>query len=197
MTNCWILKSDSLHRQSSQLQLQLQQPHWIINIALVSFKFHSTIENRSHEHLRFVFHLSDSDAIIISDESESKTDKASDDSNHNNTENGESKVIDEIESKENNANGVVVVVKEENQNTVDIYNDNIDDDDDNEKNMKIFRNVIGELKGVYNEFLAQMKLVQKDLIRAAKYDELESKVIGYSSGIFPDSFINSFFFSFI
>lgn len=122
--------------------------------------------------LHFFFHWNlGSDAIIINtcDESEVKGDKASDDSNHN-TENGESKMIDEIETKENNANDVVVVVKEENQNMVENYAENDD------SNYAVVRNVIGELKGVYNEFLTQMKLVQKDLIRAAKYDELESKV---------------------
>lgn len=39
-----------------------------------------------------------------------------------------------------------------------------------------FRSVIGELKELYNEFLLQIKLMQKDLSRAAKCDELESKV---------------------
>lgn len=113
---------------------------------------------------------SGSDAMIISTHGDStgiKTDKSSDDSNHN-SENGENKVLDEIQSKENNANDVIV--KEENQNTVDNFSRN------DEMDLAVLQNVIDELKGVYNEFLAQMKLVQKDLIRAAKYDELESKV---------------------
>lgn len=107
--------------------------------------------------------------MIISSHDDStgiKTDKSSDDSNHN-SENGENKVLDEIQSKENNANDVIV--NEENKNIVDNYSRN-------EMDIAVLQNVIDELKGVYNEFLAQMKLVQKDLIRAAKYDELESKV---------------------
>lgn len=108
--------------------------------------------------------------MIIStndDSTEIKTDKSSDDSNHN-SENGETKVLDEIQSKEYNANDVID--KEEKQNTVVNYSRN------DEMDLAVLQNVIDELKGVYNEFLAQMKLVQKDLIRAAKYDELESKV---------------------
>lgn len=106
--------------------------------------------------------------IITHDDSTGiKTDKSSDDSNHK-SENGESKALDEIQSKENNANDVIV--KEENQNSVESYIKN------DEMDLFVLQNVIDELKGVYNEFLAQMKLVQKDLIRAAKYDELESKV---------------------
>lgn len=39
-----------------------------------------------------------------------------------------------------------------------------------------FRSVIGELKELYNEFLVQIKVMQKDLLRTSKCDELESKV---------------------
>lgn len=47
----------------------------------------------------------------------------------------------------------------------------------------VFRTVITELKELYNEFLIHVKLLQKDLVRAAKYDELESKVMrGVDSG---------------
>lgn len=45
-----------------------------------------------------------------------------------------------------------------------------------EVDVATFRSVIVELKELYNEFLIQIKLMQKDLSRAAKCDELESKV---------------------
>lgn len=38
------------------------------------------------------------------------------------------------------------------------------------------RNIVIQLKEMYIEFLNQIKLIQKDLIRKSKYDELESKV---------------------
>lgn len=91
--------------------------------------------------------------------------KSADDSNHN-SENGETKVITEFDSNEDNANEVAD--KEANQNSLDTS------DDDSQ--LSSVRDVIRELKEMYNEFLLQVKLVQKDLIRSAKYDELESKV---------------------
>lgn len=108
-----------------------------------------------------------SDTIIINNCEEIAT-KSADDSNHN-TENGETKVINEIETKESNANDVVMVVNEENQNS-------LESTDDENSQLNAVRDLIGELKEMYNEFLLQIKLVQKDLIRSAKYDELESKV---------------------
>ncbi|XP_055314376.1 sarcolemmal membrane-associated protein [Sitodiplosis mosellana] len=108
----------------------------------------------------------ESDAILISNCEESAA-KSDDDSNHN-TENGECKVISEIETKESNANDVVKV-NEENQNCLETT------DEDSQSNA--VRELIVELKNMYNEFLLQIKLVQKDLIRSAKYDELESKFI--------------------
>ncbi|XP_031640152.1 sarcolemmal membrane-associated protein [Contarinia nasturtii] len=106
-----------------------------------------------------------SDTMIINNCEEIAT-KSADDSNHN-TENGESKVINEIETKESNANDVVVV-NEENQNSLETNDDS---------QVNAVRDLIVELKDMYNEFLLQIKLVQKDLIRSAKYDELESKFI--------------------
>lgn len=50
------------------------------------------------------------------------------------------------------------------------------EDKNTEVDVATFRSVIGELKELYNEFLLQIKLMQKDLLRAAKCDELESKV---------------------
>lgn len=76
-------------------------------------------------------------------------------------------MITEIDTKEDNANDVTD--KEANQNSLDTISD-----DDSQLNG--VRDVISELKEMYNEFLLQIKLVQKDLIRSAKYDELESKV---------------------
>lgn len=111
--------------------------------------------------------ITESDAIIISNCEENAA-KSDDDSNHN-TENGESKVINEIENKESNANDVVNV-KEENQNCLET--------NDEDSQLNAVRDLIVELKDMYNEFLLQIKLVQKDLIRSAKYDELESRVSG-------------------
>lgn len=107
-----------------------------------------------------------SDTILISDCEESAA-KSADDNNHN-TENGESKVITEIDSKENNANDVILT--EENQNSLATCNED-------SSRLSAVRDIISELKEMYNEFLLQIKLVQKDLIRSAKYDELESKVM--------------------
>lgn len=76
-------------------------------------------------------------------------------------------MITEIDTKEDNANEVVND-KEANQNSLDTS------DDDSQ--LDGVRDVIRELKEMYNEFLLQIKLIQKDLIRSAKYDELESKV---------------------
>lgn len=76
-------------------------------------------------------------------------------------------MITEIDTKEDNA--IEVTDKEANQNSLDTISD-----DDSQLNG--VRDVISELKEMYNEFLLQVKLVQKDLIRSAKYDELESKV---------------------
>lgn len=76
-------------------------------------------------------------------------------------------MITEIDSKEDNANDVSVA-KEDNQNSL------AESDDDSQSNA--VRDLISELKDMYNEFLLQIKLVQKDLIRSAKYDELEQKV---------------------
>lgn len=56
-----------------------------------------------------------------------------------------------------------------NQNKQPIANANDDSESD-------VRCVIGELKEIYNQFLMQIKLLQNDLARASKYDELESKV---------------------
>lgn len=109
--------------------------------------------------------ITESDAIIISNCEETAA-KSDDDSNHN-TENGESKVINEIENKESNANDVANV-NEENQNCLEA--------NDEDSQLNAVRDLIAELKDMYNEFLLQIKLVQKDLIRSAKYDELESKV---------------------
>lgn len=79
-------------------------------------------------------------------------------------------MITEIDAKkEDNANKMVVD-KEANQNSLDT------NDDDSQMMIAAVRDVINELKEMYNEFLLQIKLVQKDLIRSAKYDELESKV---------------------
>lgn len=55
-------------------------------------------------------------------------------------------------------------------------NQNKQVNDDNDIDVSTVRNIIADLKAMYNEFLTQIKLKQKDLIRAAKYDELESKV---------------------
>lgn len=77
-------------------------------------------------------------------------------------------MITEIDSKEDNANDVLVAT-EDNQNSL------AESDDDSQLNA--VRDLISELKDMYNEFLLQIKLVQKDLIRSAKYDELEQKVI--------------------
>lgn len=131
----------------------------------------------SHSLSLFIHLSSVSDTILINncDEQVAKSAAAAaaaaadDDSNHN-TENGEIKVITEIDTKEDNANDVVVD-KEENQNSLDT------NDDDNHVMIVAVRDVIHELKEMYNEFLLQIKLVQKDLIRSAKYEELESKVI--------------------
>lgn len=90
--------------------------------------------------------------------------KSNDDSNHN-KDNGDCKVIDD--TKEANANDVHVIDEQHNEN-------NVANDDDQEAAM--IRGIFGELKDVYNDFLLQVRLVQKDLIRASKYDELESKV---------------------
>lgn len=87
-------------------------------------------------------------------------------------------MISEIEIRESNANDVVV--DEENQNSLDTI--------DEDSQLNAVRDLIIELKDMYNEFLLQIKLVQKDLIRSAKYDELESRV---SSSIFF-----TFFFTF-
>lgn len=108
--------------------------------------------------------ISVSDTILISN-CEEPAEKSADDNNHN-TENGESKVINEIDSKEDNANDVVN--EEENQNNLEAGDEN--------SQLSTVRDVIIELKEMYNEFLLQIKLVQKDLVRSAKYDELESKV---------------------
>lgn len=57
------------------------------------------------------------------------------------------------------------------------------EDNNAEIDVATFRSVIGELKELYNEFLIQIKLMQKDLSRASKCDELESKVcISRNSG---------------
>lgn len=104
---------------------------------------------------------------------------AADDNSNHNTENGEIKGITEIDAtKEDNANDVVVVDKEANQNSLDT------NDDDNQLMIVAVRDVIQELKEMYNEFLLQVKLVQKDLIRSAKYDELESKVSDWAVAVF-------------
>lgn len=81
-----------------------------------------------------------------------------------------STISDGNQNNENNENNDDVS-KDGNQNK----QENNDDDDD-DVDVTTFRNVIGELKEIYNEFLSQIKLMQKDLTRAAKYDELESKV---------------------
>lgn len=79
-------------------------------------------------------------------------------------------MITEIDTKmEDNANEVVVDM-EANQNSLDT------NDDDSQMMIVAVRDVIHELKEMYNEFLLQIKLVQKDLVRSAKYEELESKV---------------------
>lgn len=107
------------------------------------------------------------DTILITNCEESAA-KTADESNHN-TENGEDKVANEIGPKEDNANDVVDKEKENNQKTVDTG--------DEVNQLGAVRDVIVELKDMYNEFLLKIKLVQKDLVRSAKYDELESKVI--------------------
>lgn len=66
--------------------------------------------------------------------------------------------------------------QESNQNSLVICND-----DDN--SLTAIRAVFSELKELYNEFLLQVRLIQKDLIRASKYDELESKVIFFNQFI--------------
>lgn len=58
---------------------------------------------------------------------------------------------------------------EENQNSLDTSEE--------DSQLSAVRDVIVELKEMYNEFLLQIKLVQKDLIRSSKYDELEAKVL--------------------
>lgn len=77
-------------------------------------------------------------------------------------------MISEIDTKESNANDVAAV-NEENQNSLDTC--------DEDSQLNTVRDLIVELKDMYNEFLLQIKLVQKDLIRSAKYEELESKVL--------------------
>lgn len=42
--------------------------------------------------------------------------------------------------------------------------------------LSVLRNIVTQLKEMYIAFLNQIKLIQKDLIRKSKYDELESKV---------------------
>lgn len=103
-----------------------------------------------------------SDTIIISECEETATKSADD--NYHNTANGESRVINEIaDTKESNTN--VVVVREEQENNPD-----------GDGQLAAVKDLIIELKDIYNEFLLQIKLVEKDLICPAKYDELESKV---------------------
>lgn len=82
-----------------------------------------------------------------------------------NSENGQSKVELENESKENNANDAIE--NDGNQNKQPVY---IDDSQSN------VRCILAELKEMYNQFLIQIKLVQNDLTRASRYDELESMV---------------------
>lgn len=94
--------------------------------------------------------------------------KSDDDSNHN-KDNGDCDSLDE--TKEANANDIRMA-ESHTENNVANNGDGIDEDHD----AAAIRSIFGELKDLYNEFLLQVRLVQKDLIRASKYDELESKV---------------------
>lgn len=66
-----------------------------------------------------------------------------------------------------------MAANEENQNSLDTSEE--------DSQLSAVRDVIVELKEMYNEFLLQIKLVQKDLIRSSKYDELEAKVLKLNS----------------
>lgn len=72
---------------------------------------------------------------------------------------------------------------ENNEETNDGNRNKQENDKHEENNVDVdvatFRCVIVELKELYNEFLIQIKLMQRDLSRAAKCDELESKVCIY------------------
>lgn len=94
--------------------------------------------------------------------------KSGDDSNHN-KDNGDCKMVDD--TKEANANDIRMAESHTENNVIN-NGDGIDEDHD----AATVRSIFGELKELYNEFLLQVRLVQKDLIRASKYDELESKV---------------------
>lgn len=98
--------------------------------------------------------------------------RSNDDSNHN-KDNGDCKVIED--TQETNANDVLPVEQHAENNVAN----NVADDED----ATMIRGIFVELKGLYNEFLLQVRLVQKDLIRASKYDELESKVNKTTSSI--------------
>lgn len=79
---------------------------------------------------------------------------------------------------------------------IEANQNSLDTSEEKDVELSAVRDLIVELKEMYNEFLLQVKLVQKDLIRSSKYDELEAKVLFFVHNIsltFPK--FNEIFFA--